>query len=271
MLLSGMFNHAGGPKDRWFMPSRRLRVVTTSVGVVVSLAVCAQGGGAAYTVRAGDTLTAVARSLKTSVSALATTNHLADPNRIYVGQVLQLPPGSGPGADPPAHPGAPAPQPGPIVDGPVAVYPPGSAPLVTVSPARVLAGHPDRRALGPMFDRAAHQAHVPANLLKAIAWQESGWQNNVFSVVRAQGIGQLMPGTVTFVNALTGQHLDPSKPADNITLEAALLAFLLYNARGDQPTAIAGYYQGLASVQQRGLYDDTKAYVANVVALRAMF
>src|SRR6266851_3779467 len=205
MLLSGMFNHAGGPKDRWFMPSRRLRVVTTSVGVVVSLAVCAQGGGAAYTVRAGDTLTAVARSLKTSVSALATTNHLADPNRIYVGQVLQLPPGSGPGADPPAHPGAPAPQPGPIVDGPVAVYPPGSAPLVTVSPARVLAGHPDRRALGPMFDRAAHQAHVPANLLKAIAWQESGWQNNVFSVVRAQGIGQLMPGTVAFLNALTGQ------------------------------------------------------------------
>ena len=35
--------------------------------------------------------------------------------------------------------------------------------------------------------------------------------------------------------------------------------------------AIAGYYQGLASVRQRGMYRDTRAYVANVLALRARF
>ena len=265
MILSGMFLPAGGPKGRWFMPARRLRSVASTVAVVTALLVLVQGAGAGYTVRSGDTLTSVAKALKTSVGALAAANHIANPDRIFVGQVLQPPPGSAPPAGPAPRP------PGPIVDGPVAVYPPGSAPLVSVSPALVLAAHPERKALGPMFDKAAQQAHVPSKLLKAIAWQESGWQNNVFSVVNAQGIGQLMPDTVKFVNALTGQHWDPAKPADNIALEATLVAFLLYNTRGDQATAIAGYYQGLASVQARGMYDDTKAYVANVLALRAKF
>jgi TfoX/Sxy family transcriptional regulator of competence genes len=35
--------------------------------------------------------------------------------------------------------------------------------------------------------------------------------------------------------------------------------------------AIAGYYQGLGSVQTRGMYDDTKVYVSQVKARMAKF
>ena len=46
---------------------------------------------------------------------------------------------------------------------------------------------------------------------------------------------------------------------------------LLADTGGDESAAIAGYYQGLASVRSRGMYDDTQQYVANVQALRARF
>ena len=35
--------------------------------------------------------------------------------------------------------------------------------------------------------------------------------------------------------------------------------------------AAAGYYQGLPSVQQNGLFTDTQQYVDSVIALRAQF
>ena len=46
---------------------------------------------------------------------------------------------------------------------------------------------------------------------------------------------------------------------------------LLTDAGGDESSAIAGYYQGLASVKERGMYDDTARYVDNVQALRSRF
>ena len=45
----------------------------------------------AYTVRAGDTLWAIARRYYTTVAELARLNAIADPNRIYGGQVLKIP------------------------------------------------------------------------------------------------------------------------------------------------------------------------------------
>jgi len=50
--------------------------------------------GVRYTVRAGDTLSALAQRHSTSVDALVAANHIADPNLILVGQVLMIP-GSG--------------------------------------------------------------------------------------------------------------------------------------------------------------------------------
>ena len=38
-----------------------------------------------------------------------------------------------------------------------------------------------------------------------------------------------------------------------------------------QRTAVAGYYQGLKSVRERGMFPDTKRYVANILALKKQF
>lgn len=44
-----------------------------------------------YTVRAGDTLTAIAARFQTTVQRLASLNDIANPNRIYIGERLQIP------------------------------------------------------------------------------------------------------------------------------------------------------------------------------------
>jgi soluble lytic murein transglycosylase-like protein len=51
----------------------------------------------------------------------------------------------------------------------------------------------------------------------------------------------------------------------------AFLAYLLDQTRGDQPTAVASYYQGLESVRAQGMRADTRRYVANVMALKRRF
>ena len=57
-----------------------------------------------YTVRAGDTLGAIAGRFGTSTGALARLNHIANPNLIRVGQVLSVPrPGSIPPPPSPTH------------------------------------------------------------------------------------------------------------------------------------------------------------------------
>lgn len=48
-------------------------------------------GGIQYTVQPGDTLWALSRRFGTSVSAIAQLNHIANPDLIYVGQVLTIP------------------------------------------------------------------------------------------------------------------------------------------------------------------------------------
>src|SRR5688500_18320474 len=44
-----------------------------------------------YTVRRGDTLSSIALRQQRSIDALARANGLADPDRIYAGQVLTIP------------------------------------------------------------------------------------------------------------------------------------------------------------------------------------
>ena len=44
-----------------------------------------------YTVKPGDTLSGIAAKFHTTVSALASLNHIADPSKLHVGQVLKIP------------------------------------------------------------------------------------------------------------------------------------------------------------------------------------
>ena len=67
--------------------------VATLPGATAATAatVSAAAGGSTYTVVAGDTLGAIAARYGTTVATLAALNHLANPNLIYVGQVLLVP------------------------------------------------------------------------------------------------------------------------------------------------------------------------------------
>jgi soluble lytic murein transglycosylase-like protein len=92
------------------------------------------------------------------------------------------------------------------------------------------------------------------------------------SSANARGVMQVMPGTWDYVQQnLAQRQLDPNSATDNVHAGVIYLKQLLNQTGGDESTAIAGYYQGLRSVEHRGLFDDTQRYVENVQALRSRF
>jgi N-acetylmuramoyl-L-alanine amidase len=118
----------------------------------------------------------------------------------------------------------------------------------------------------------AAQYGVSPSLAAAIAWQESGFNNSMVSSANARGVMQVMPGTWDYVQRnLAQRQLDPSSATDNVHAGVMYLRRLLDETGGDENAAIAGYYQGVRSVRERGMYDDTSRYVANVQALRGRF
>lgn len=64
-----------------------------------------------YVVQPGDTLTKIAQRFGTTVQALVQANNIANPNLIYVGQVLVIPGGGGTTPPPEPPPATPAPPP----------------------------------------------------------------------------------------------------------------------------------------------------------------
>ena len=64
------------------------------------------GDGSTYVVQPGDTLSAIARRFNTTLSALVQLNGIANPNQIFVGQRLNIPPTGGADAPVPTSPPA---------------------------------------------------------------------------------------------------------------------------------------------------------------------
>jgi soluble lytic murein transglycosylase-like protein len=201
-----------------------------------------------YEVRPGDTLSGLAAGAGVSIAAMAAMNGI-DPNGVLLaGTVLKLPSG----APAPARAAQPA---------PAQTVVPQAAPAPT--PARVGPGD---------IQTVASQYGVSPSLAAAIAWQESGFNNAMVSGANARGVMQVMPGTWDYVQRnLAGRQLDPSSATDNVHAGVLYLRQLLRQTGGDESAAIAGYYQGLQSVQHRGAFADTERYVANVQALRSRF
>jgi soluble lytic murein transglycosylase-like protein len=219
-------------------------VVAALLGSTTATAAVRQATPAAppartYVVRPGDNLETIAKRFGTTVRAVAEANKVRNFNLVVIGTKLTVP--------------APTPVPG-------------------KGPARLQA-HPERVALTPRFDYWARQYSVPSDLLKGLAWYESGWQNQVVSSTGAVGVGQLMPFTSDFVSSqlLKNPALDPTKVDDNIRMSARFLRFLLDQTGGAPGLALAAYYQGLARTQQGKFFDETKRYVAGVSAARGFF
>jgi soluble lytic murein transglycosylase-like protein len=114
----------------------------------------------------------------------------------------------------------------------------------------------------------ARKHKVDPHLALALAWQESGLQQDVVSSVGALGVMQVMPTTGDWVSRyLAKRPLDLYDVEDNVEAGVRYLAQLIKVAKTTD-RALAGYYQGLHSVTTRGMYDDTKRYVTNITAIR---
>jgi soluble lytic murein transglycosylase-like protein len=201
-----------------------------------------------YKVRAGDTLSGLAASSGVSVDAMAAMNGLHPDQPLLIGTLIKLPSGA------PAPPGASTPEPAQTV-----------VPQADPVPTAARVGAADVQSVASMYG-------VSPSLAAAIAWQESGFNNAMVSSANARGVMQVMPGTWTYVQEnLAARRLDPASATDNVHAGVLYLKRMLDETGGDENAAIAGYYQGLASVRSRGMFDDTKQYVANVQALRARF
>jgi soluble lytic murein transglycosylase-like protein len=202
----------------------------------------------AYTVRVGDTLSGLGATARVPAADIAAMNGLSLTGTLLAGTVIKLPTGS------PTPPRASQP-----------------APAATVVPAAAPEPTPARMSASDVQSIAA-QYGVSPSLASAIAWQESGFNNSMVSGANARGVMQVMPGTWSYVQAnLAGRPLDPNSAHDNVSAGVLYLKRLLADSGGDEATAIAGYYQGMGSVRSRGMFDDTRRYVANVQALRARF
>lgn len=225
-------------------------------------------GGGGHAVSGGDTLSAIAARLGTTVAALAAANGIANPNLIYAGSSLAAPA--------PGTTATPAPATVPVNTTTTAVTKTASTTSSSTGPEGSAAytgggaGNSSERVSSSQVSSIAAQHGVSGNLAAAIAWQESGNNNALTSSTGARGVMQIMPGTWQWINSqLAGGSLRTHTAADNVKAGSLLLKALLEETGGNEEQAIAGYYQGLNSVRSRGMYEDTKQYVKNVQALRA--
>jgi len=194
-----------------------------------------------YVVQPGDTLTAIAERAGTTVASLAAANDLNPDRYLLVGTVLTL---DGVAAAPSAEPASGAPT--------------GLPPYPT--PEVVSAGE---------VGSIAEANDVPASLADAIGWQESGFNNDLVSPTGATGVMQIEPATWSWIqSSLADGALAPASAHDNVVGGVLLLHQLLSDTGGNSALAAAGYYQGLASVQQSGEYPSTQSYVNDVLALQ---
>ncbi|MEU4400602.1 transglycosylase SLT domain-containing protein [Micromonospora orduensis] len=131
---------------------------------------------------------------------------------------------------------------------------------------------------------------IPLALVKATAWQESGWQSNIYACDGGVGLMQVMEGTAAWMNQRFEQSYDIDDYRDNAYLGANYLAWLtkyigdMYfesDFRLDAAlctaelnscllnAVIAAYNYGHAAVAQEGepLTIPNPSYVRNVRAL----
>jgi LysM repeat protein len=169
-------------------------------------------GGATHTVQVGETLSDIAARFGVSVDALARANGISNPNLIVAGTSIAVP-----GARGSSDAGAPAP----------------------VSATEV----------GYLLEQEAIANGVNPSLVKAMAYQESGWQQDVVSSAGAVGVMQVMPGTARWVNRvlLGGASLNVRAAHDNIRMGVSYMRYLL-SIMPTQEKALAAYYSGPGNV-----------------------
>ncbi len=203
-----------------------------------------------YTVKPGDTATGLAVRFTAWTDELIRINHLGPEGTLRVGQRIVIPRVTA--RLPRKVPAAAAAQ-------------PSRAPLATAATWKH--ADPSRAKVRRAIERAAVRHGVDPELALAVAWQESGWQMHHVSWASAIGAMQVLPSTGTWMSLYAGRPLDLNTLRDNVTAGVLLLK-VLDNGTDRRRHQIAAYYQGLTAVRRDGIYPQTRAYVAAVLALK---
>jgi len=118
------------------------------------------------------------------------------------------------------------------------------------------------------LNRWAAYYGVSSDLVRALAWQESGFQSHVRSRIGAAGVMQVIPETWFFAERFVIGAPVPKTADGNVRVGVAYLRHLLREFGGDVRLAVGAYYRGPAAVRKHGLGAETRHFVANVLALR---
>ena len=172
-----------------------------------------------------------------------------DPNGyVIAGTVLKLPAGSA----------------APTVD-------PATAPaeaIVPDAPPQATGGSVSSAEIGQI----AAEHGVAPDLAAALAYQESGFNNDMVSSANARGVMQVLPGTWSWVeDNLAGRAMDPASPQENVRAGVMYLDQSSPTPAVTRPRASPATTREPASVASQGMFPETERYVANVMALRSRF
>ncbi|MEV6349928.1 lytic transglycosylase domain-containing protein [Actinoplanes sp. NPDC051851] len=105
---------------------------------------------------------------------------------------------------------------------------------------------------------SAPSLKVPSDLVRAVAWHESGWQSNIENCDGGYGLMQVMPDTEAFVNQRFEQSYDAQGYQQNAVIGANYLAWLT-KAFGDQ------YFDGSYSLSAAKCTSDSSLCLLNMV------
>jgi peptidoglycan hydrolase-like protein with peptidoglycan-binding domain len=119
-----------------------------------------------------------------------------------------------------------------------------------------------------LLERWARNYRVDPGLVRALAWMESGYNPQLVSRAGARGALQVLPSTHHYVETILLRRRVQPTVAGEIQVGVAFLRQLLREFRGNESLALAAWYQGPASVRRHGAGRATRAFVADVLALR---
>jgi beta-lactamase class A/LysM repeat protein len=195
-----------------------------------------------YVVQAGDTLGGIAKALGISLRALMDANtDLADPDRLNIGQKLNVPGGAT--ANAPTASGARSGQ-----------------------PAAAAGSVPDEASA--TLDKLAQQYSVDPSLLRALAWSETDGKPRRLDAPGALGYLTVTDKTFEFIQeTLVKRSLDRAVPGDNMEAGVAYVASML-KWGGDETKGLAAVFQGPGSVRENGVRPNVEQQIKRILALR---
>ncbi len=200
-----------------------------------------------YTIRHGDTLSAIAARRRIDVLTLARMNDITNIHLIIAAHSLCLPLATKSGEQRSGR------HISGMSNGSVRWYAYTSLEESTYQQVNIL------------LRQAAGYYGLPANLVIAIARQESRFQQHVIASDGGIGVMQIMPDTAMWINQLAGTTRDPYKLQDNIFMGAFYLHMLSDTFHGNIPEIISAYNEGPWAVTHRGIFN--WSYVNTVLSI----